>query len=178
VATSSNPSPCRLMVAIPVGAGQEPVGVQLPGVAGDPEGEGLTRPRSADDHGDPLAALAQVPDHRLLVGAGGGMGGQCLRNCLMGGPGRLVPHPAGGAATSCCSTVRSSGVDQRRSSRAQSATTLTARSAKNRSASSSSSARPAPARPAPRATKTSGRVKVDAVAFSPSGPTSRSTADH
>ena len=67
-------------------------------------------------------------------------------------------------------------MDQRRSSRARSATTLTARSAKNRSASSSSSVRPAPARPAPRATRTSGRAKVDAVAVSPSGPASRSNS--
>ena len=58
-------------------------------------------------------------------------------------------------------------MDQRRSSRARSVTTLTARSAKNRSASSSSSVRAAPARPAPRATRTSGRAKVDAVRGQP-----------
>jgi hypothetical protein len=80
------------------------------------------------------------------------------------------------AATRRCSTVRRSGVDQRRSSRARSATTLTARFAKNRSASSSSSVRPAPANPAPRATRTSGRVKVDAVAVNPSGPASPSNS--
>ena len=78
--------------------------------------------------------------------------------------------------TNCCSTASSSGVDQRRSSRVRSATTLTARSAKNRSTSASSSVRPAPARPAPRATRTSGRENVDAVAVSPSGPVSRSNS--
>ena len=31
-----------------------------------------------------MAALAQVPDHRLLVGAGGGMGGQGLAHGLVG----------------------------------------------------------------------------------------------
>jgi hypothetical protein len=80
------------------------------------------------------------------------------------------------ASTSCCSTARRSGVDQRRSSKVRSATTLTARSAKNRSASSSSSVRPAPASPPPRATKTSGRAKVDACSVSPVGPASRSNS--
>ena len=49
------------------GRGQEPVAVQLPGMAGDAQGEGLARPGPPDDHGDPLAALAQVADHRLLI---------------------------------------------------------------------------------------------------------------
>jgi hypothetical protein len=37
---------------------QEPVAVQLPGMAGDPQGEGLAGPRSPDHHSDPLATLA------------------------------------------------------------------------------------------------------------------------
>jgi hypothetical protein len=57
------------------GRGEEPVAVELPGVAGDAEGEGLAGPGPADHQGDAGAALAQVPDHRLLIGAGGGMGG-------------------------------------------------------------------------------------------------------
>ena len=44
-----------------------------------------------------MAALAQVPDHRLLVRPGGGMGGQGLAHRLMGGDGRLLARPAGGA---------------------------------------------------------------------------------
>ena len=79
------------------GRGQEPVAVQLPGMAGDAEGEGLARPGPPDDHGDPLAALAQVPDHRLLIRPGGRMGGQGLAHRLMGGHGRLLARPAGGA---------------------------------------------------------------------------------
>ena len=136
------------------GRGQEPVAVQLPGMPGHAQGEGLARPRPADDHGDALAALAQVPDHRLLI-ARGGWAARASRT-------------ASWEATAVCSPVRpvardqplldrqQVGVDQRRSSRDRSATTLTARSAKNRSASSSSSVRPAPARPAPRATRTRG----------------------
>ena len=92
-----------------------------------------------------------------------------LAHRLMGSPGRLLARPAGGAGDQPLLDRQQVGVDQRRSSRARSATTLTARSAKNRSASASSSARPAPARPAPRATRTSGRAKVDAFSVSPSG---------
>jgi hypothetical protein len=65
-------------------------------------------------------------------------------------------------------------VDQRRSSRARSATTATACSARNRSTKSSSSARVAPASWPLRATSTSWRAKVDAVMVSPAGPASRS----
>jgi hypothetical protein len=64
---------------------------------GDPKGEGLARSRPPHDHSDPLAALAQVADHGLLVGADGRMGGQGLPHRLMGDPGRLIPGPAGGA---------------------------------------------------------------------------------
>jgi hypothetical protein len=78
------------------GGGQEPVAVQLPGVAGDAEGEGLARPRPPDHHGNPLAALAQVADHRLLILAGGGMRGQGLPHRLMGRNGCLLVRPAGG----------------------------------------------------------------------------------
>jgi hypothetical protein len=48
-------------------------------------------------HGDAGAALAQVPDHGLLVGAGGGVCRQGLAHRLMGGNGRLLARPAGGA---------------------------------------------------------------------------------
>jgi hypothetical protein len=40
-------------------------------MAGDAEGEGLAGPGPSHDQADTLAALAQVADHRLLVGAGG-----------------------------------------------------------------------------------------------------------
>jgi hypothetical protein len=79
------------------GRGQEPVAVQLPGMPGDPEGEGLARARPPHDHRNPMAALAQVPDHRLLVLAGGRMGGQGLAHRLVGGDRRLFTCPAGGA---------------------------------------------------------------------------------
>jgi hypothetical protein len=143
-------------------------------VAGDAEGEGLAGPGPPHDQGDPLTALAVVPDHGLLIGAGGGMGGQGLAHRLMGGDGGLFARPAGGAGDQpLLDGEEVGGVDQRRSSRARSATTLTARSARNRSASSSSSVRVAPARPAPRANRMSGRVKVDAAAVNPSGPASQ-----
>jgi hypothetical protein len=62
-----------------------------------PEGEGLARPRPADDHGDSSAALAQVPDHRLLIDSRGRVGRQGLAHRLMGDGGRLLARPAGGA---------------------------------------------------------------------------------
>jgi hypothetical protein len=145
-------------------------------MAGDAQREGLARTGPPHHQGDPLAALAQVADHRLLIGAGGRVGGQGIAHGLVGGHGRLLASPFGGGRDQPLFDPSSSGVDQRRSSSARSATTLTARSAKNRSASASSSVRPAPARPAPRATRTSGRAKVDAVAVSPSGPASRSNS--
>jgi len=55
------------------GRGQEPVAIQLPGMPGHAQGEGLARPGPADHEGDALAALAQVSDHRLLIRSGGGM---------------------------------------------------------------------------------------------------------
>jgi hypothetical protein len=61
----------------------------------DAEGEGLARPRPADDHGDPVAALAQIADHRLLVLAGGRMRRQGVTYRLMGGQGGLLRCPAG-----------------------------------------------------------------------------------
>jgi hypothetical protein len=76
---------------------QEPVAAQLPGMAGDAEGEGLAGPGSPDDEGDPLAALAEVADHRLLIRSGGWMGGQGLAHCLMGGDRRLFPRSTSGA---------------------------------------------------------------------------------
>jgi hypothetical protein len=79
------------------GRGQEPVAVQLPGMAGDAEGVGLARPGPADDQGDPLAALAQIPHHGLLIRSGGGMSGQRIPHRFMGGDRRLFARPAGGA---------------------------------------------------------------------------------
>jgi hypothetical protein len=44
-----------------------------------------------------LAALAQIPDHRLLIAAAGGMGGQGLTHGRMGGNGGVLAGSAGGA---------------------------------------------------------------------------------
>jgi hypothetical protein len=52
------------------------VAVQLPGVPGHAEGEGLAGAGPPDHHLHAGAALAQVADHRLLVGADAGMAGQ------------------------------------------------------------------------------------------------------
>jgi hypothetical protein len=62
---------------------------------GDPNGEGLARPGPPDDEGDPLAALAQVPHHRLLVRSGGRMRGQGVAHGLMGSHSRLLIGPTG-----------------------------------------------------------------------------------
>ena len=62
-----------------------------------PRAKVLPVPARPDDQGDPLAALAQVADHRLLIRSGGGMRGQGLAHRLMGGHGRLLARPAGGA---------------------------------------------------------------------------------
>jgi hypothetical protein len=78
------------------GCGQEPVAVQLPGMPGDAEGEGLARPRPPDHQGDALAALAQVTDHGLLIDSCGRVRGQGLAHRLMGSHGGLLGRPAGG----------------------------------------------------------------------------------
>jgi hypothetical protein len=78
------------------GRGQQPVAVQLPGVTGDPEGEGLAGPGPPDDHGDAGGALAQVADHHPLIRSGGRVCGQGLPHRLVGSHGRLLPRPAGG----------------------------------------------------------------------------------
>jgi len=88
----------------------------------------------------------------------------------------VLTGPVGGSGDQPLLDGEHLGVDQRRSSTARSATTLTARSARNRSASPSRSVRVAPVRPAPRATRTSWRPKVDAVAVNPSGPASRANS--
>jgi hypothetical protein len=139
------------------GRRQESVAVQLPGMAGDPQGEGLARPGPPHDHRNPLAALAQVVHHRLLIRPGSRVRGQGLAHRLMGDHGRVLLGPAGSGGDQPLLDRQQVRVDQRRSSRARSATTLTARSAKNRSANSSSSIRPTLASSAPRATSTSGR---------------------
>ena len=53
-------------------------------------------PVPSHDQGDPLAALAQIANHRLLIRASGRMGSQGLAYRLMGDPGRLLAGPAGG----------------------------------------------------------------------------------
>jgi hypothetical protein len=87
---------------------------------------------------------------------------------------RPVRHAAGPHCDQALLDSSNSGVDQRRSSSVQSATTLTARCSRNRSASPSSSARPAPTSCSPSAAITSGRANVDARAVSPCAPASRS----
>jgi hypothetical protein len=77
------------------GRAQEPVAVQLPGMAGDAQGEGLARPGPPDHQGDPLAALTDIPDHRLLVCPGGRMRRQSIADRLVGDPRRLLPGPTG-----------------------------------------------------------------------------------
>jgi hypothetical protein len=56
------------------GAGEGPVAVQLPGVPGHAQGEGLARPGPPDHHRDAGDALAEVADHPGLVLAGGRVG--------------------------------------------------------------------------------------------------------
>ncbi|HXQ55694.1 MAG TPA: hypothetical protein VOA19_07830, partial [Actinomycetes bacterium] len=75
------------------GRGEELVAVELPGVAGDPKGEGLAGPGPPDDQGDTLAALAKVAHHGLLVGTGGGMGGQGPAHRLMQSHGGVFARP-------------------------------------------------------------------------------------
>jgi hypothetical protein len=58
------------------GAGQQPIAVQLEGVAGHPQCVGLAGPRPANHHLDAGAALADVPDHRPLLGPQGRIGRQ------------------------------------------------------------------------------------------------------
>jgi hypothetical protein len=53
---------------------EDPVALQLPGVAGDPERVGLAGAGLADDHADALAALGDVAHHRRLVGPDGRVG--------------------------------------------------------------------------------------------------------
>jgi hypothetical protein len=80
------------------GRGQQPVAVQLPGMAGDAQGEGLARPGSPHDHGDPLATLTQIPDHRLLIRPGGRMRRQGVAHRLMRDLRRLLAGSTGGAS--------------------------------------------------------------------------------
>jgi hypothetical protein len=63
---------------------------------GRSQGEGLTGPGAPDDHGDAGAALADIAEHRLLVLAGGGMGGQGRPNGLVGDHGGLLAGAADG----------------------------------------------------------------------------------
>jgi hypothetical protein len=78
------------------GAGQGSVAVQLPGVPGGAEGEGLAGPGLADDHGDAGAALADIADHGLLVLTGGGVRLEGGPNRVVGDHGRLLLGAAGG----------------------------------------------------------------------------------
>jgi hypothetical protein len=54
--------------------GPGPVAVELPGMAGHPQGEGLARAGPAHDQGDAGTALTDVVHHCLLVLDSGGMG--------------------------------------------------------------------------------------------------------
>jgi hypothetical protein len=76
--------------------GQQPVAVQLPGMAGHAKGEGLACPGPAHDQGDASAALADIPDHGLLVLASGGMRLQRCPHRVVGDYGRLLVGAAGG----------------------------------------------------------------------------------
>jgi hypothetical protein len=78
------------------GGGEGLVAVQLPGMPGCSEGEGLAGPGLAHDQGDAGAALADITDHALLIVAGGGMGGQRGPDGLMGHLGGLLAGAAGG----------------------------------------------------------------------------------
>jgi hypothetical protein len=64
-------------------------------MAGDAEGEGLARPGPANYHRNPLAALADITHHRLLVGAGSWVRGQRIPYRLVGGHGRQLARPTG-----------------------------------------------------------------------------------
>ena len=63
---------------------------------GHPEGEGLARPGPAHDQGDACAALADVPDHGLLVLAGGRVRLEGGPDRVVGDHGRLLVGAAGG----------------------------------------------------------------------------------
>ena len=65
-------------------------------MAGDAQGEGLARPGPPHDQGDPVAALADIPDHGPLIRSGGWMRSQGLAHRLVGDPSRLLLGPAGG----------------------------------------------------------------------------------
>jgi len=65
-------------------------------MAGHAQGEGLTGPGPADDDRDPLAALAQVPDHRLLIRSSGRVRRQGLAHHLMRDHGCLLARPGSG----------------------------------------------------------------------------------
>jgi hypothetical protein len=78
------------------GTGEQPVAVQLPGMPGRSQGEGLARPGPPHNQGDAGAALADVPDHGLLVLPGGGMRLQRSPHRVMGDHGRLLVGAAGG----------------------------------------------------------------------------------
>jgi hypothetical protein len=80
------------------GTGQEPVAVQLPGMPGDAEGEGLAGPRPPDHQGDAGAALVEVADHPGLVLAGGRVGGQRRPHRVVTDHGGLFAGPAGGGS--------------------------------------------------------------------------------
>jgi hypothetical protein len=156
--------------------GQQPVAVQLPGVASHAQREGLTGPGPPHHEGHPLAALVQVPDHRLLILASGRMGGQGIVHGLMGDDRRLFVCPAG------------RGLDQPLLDRQQLGG---GPAALLQSPVGDHADRPLGQEPirqllklgssgagqaGTRATRTSGRAKVDACSVNPSGPTSRSNS--
>jgi hypothetical protein len=66
-------------------------------MAGHAQGEGLARPRPPHDHGHAGAALAQVTDHRLLIGPRGRVRRQGIAHRLMRDERRLLARPVSGA---------------------------------------------------------------------------------
>jgi hypothetical protein len=123
-----------------------------------------------------LAALAQIPHHRLLVGAGGGMRGQGLAHGFMGGDRGLFGRSAGGVGHQLPFDGQEVGGGPAAFLQGPVGDHTDRPLGQEPIANPSSSARRAPASPAPMATKTSCRAKVDAVAVNPSGPASRSNS--
>jgi hypothetical protein len=77
------------------GTSEGPVAVQLPGMPGDPEGEGLAGPGPPHHHRHPGAAQAEVADHPGLVLAGGRVRLQRGTDGVMADHGGLLAGAAG-----------------------------------------------------------------------------------
>jgi hypothetical protein len=72
------------------GGAEDLVAVELPGVAGDPQGVGLAGAGLADDHLDAGAALGDVADHRGLLAGDRRMRPERFAHGLVGGHGGLL----------------------------------------------------------------------------------------